>query len=198
MTEKLISYFETSLLVKVKPLHFTNFAASDELGRSIFNKTFEARTTLFAGNREVPVTQRTKWIPLDLASDLRHVLSNDGTLCFSSAAAATIGAFSPPIYEIYKVGVEPYWNEGLNLLEPFGLDAVVIPHFDNAEGGNYDTSCCYLGRRRLTLMESELPEHVGTLGVDEHTALILDFKEDSLRVLGRSNGYWRCGAPPVF
>ena len=30
-----------------------------------------------------------------------------------------------------------------------GLDAVVIPHFDNAEGGNHDTRFCYLGERRL-------------------------------------------------
>jgi hypothetical protein len=40
-------------------------------------------------------------------------------------------------------------------------------------------------------METMLPENTATLGVDEHTAVILDGGDDTLRVLGRSNGYWR-------
>jgi hypothetical protein len=122
---------------------------------------------------------------------LKQILANDGTLCFSSAAVATLGLFSPPVYEIYKVGSAPYWNPGLNLLADFGLNCVVIPHFDNAEGANYDTSCCYLGKRRLALMEHELPLGTATLGVDEHTALVFNFADDTVQVLGRSNGYWR-------
>jgi hypothetical protein len=73
----------------------------------------------------------------------------------------------------------------------FGLNCVVIPHYDNQEGGNYDTSRCYLGERRLALMEKELPPGVATLGVDEHTALLLDLESDTLQVLGKSHGYWR-------
>jgi hypothetical protein len=34
---------------------------------------------------------------------------------------------------------------------------------------------------------------VATLGVDEHTALILDFESDTLSVRGRGNAYWRLG-----
>ena len=30
----------------------------------------------------------------------------------------------------------------------------VIPHFDNAEGGNHDTRFCYLGERRLAVLEA--------------------------------------------
>ena len=30
-----------------------------------------------------------------------------------------------------------------------GLPAVVVPHYDNAEGGHHDTRFCYLGERRL-------------------------------------------------
>jgi hypothetical protein len=68
-----------------------------------------------------------------------------------------------------------------------------VPHFDNAEGGKYDTSRCYLGERRLALLESELPEGVATLGVDEHTVLVIDLEGETVRVLGKSHGYWRLG-----
>jgi hypothetical protein len=68
---------------------------------------------------------------------------------------------------------------------------VVIPHFDNNEGGNYDTRFCYLGEPRLLELESQLSDGVATLGVDEHTAVILDFAHNTLRVKGRANGYWR-------
>jgi hypothetical protein len=190
MTEKLASYFRTSLHISLEPLHFASYDASDDLTRSIFKQRVREANFVFAGPGS-PSYAVQQWIPLDIASDLQHVLANNGTLCFSSAAVATLGAFSPPVYEIYKVGTAPYWNPGLNLLANYGLNCVVIPHFDNAEGANYDTSCCYLGKRRLELMEHELPSGTATLGVDEHTALLFDFGNDTVRVLGRSNGYWR-------
>jgi hypothetical protein len=190
MTEKLVSYFQTSLHISLEPLHFASYDTSDDLTRSIFKQQVRDANFVFAGPGS-PSYAVQHWLPLDIVSDLQQVLANDGTLCFSSAAVATLGAFSPPVYEIYKVGSAPYWNPGLNLLANYGLDCVVIPHFDNAEGSNYDTSCCYLGKRRLELMERELPSGTATLGVDEHTALIFDFGNDTLRVLGRSNGYWR-------
>ena len=31
-----------------------------------------------------------------------------------------------------------------------GMPAVVVPHYDNAEGGHHDTRFCYLGERRLS------------------------------------------------
>ena len=55
-----------------------------------------------------------------------------------------------PVYEIYKVGEEPRWLDGLDLLgAATGLRAAVVPHYDNAEGGNHDTRFCYMGERRL-------------------------------------------------
>jgi hypothetical protein len=50
----------------------------------------------------------------------------------------------------------------------------VVPHYDNAEGGNHDTRFCYMGERRLRVLEALLPEDVFVLGVDSHTALLLD------------------------
>jgi cyanophycinase-like exopeptidase len=190
MTEKLVNYFETSLHATFTPLHFPSFEGASEIERAVFKQNVGEANYAFAGPGS-PSYAIHQWLPLKLSADLGAVIDEGGTLCFSSAAAATLGAFSPPIYEIYKVGAGPYWNEGLDLLAPFGLRCVVIPHFDNKEGANYDTSCCYLGLRRLELMERQLPDGVATLGVDEHTALLFDFDADTVRVLGRSNGYWR-------
>ena len=59
-----------------------------------------------------------------------------------------------------------------------------MPHYDNAEGGNHDTRFCYMGERRLAVLEAELPADVFILGVDGHTALVLDLDEGSASVLG--------------
>ena len=61
----------------------------------------------------------------------------------------------------------------------------VIPHYDNAEGGTHDTRFCYLGERRLALMEASLPADAAVLGVDEHTALVLDLVAGTAEVTGR-------------
>ncbi len=190
MTEKLLNYFQTSLHVSFAPLHLTSFERSSELERTIFKQQVRGATYVFAGPGS-PSYAMAQWTPLGFIDDLNEVLLGGGTLCFSSAAAATVGAFCPPIYEIYKVGAATYWLEGLNVMAAIGLNCVVIPHYDNQEGGNYDTSRCYLGERRLALMEKELPPGMATLGVDEHTALIIDLESDSIQVLGKSHGYWR-------
>ena len=67
----------------------------------------------------------------------------------------------------------------------FGAHCVVVPHFDNAEGGTHDTRFCYMGERRLAVMEELLPADAGVLGVDEHTALVFDLDAGDLTVTGR-------------
>jgi len=190
MSQKLEEYFKVSLNTELTTLHFTNFEKSNELERTLFKQQVRQANYVFAGPGS-PSYALAQWTPLDLGSDLLSVLEADGTLCISSAAALTLGAFTAPIYEVYKVGVEPYWLAGLDILAAYGLNCVVIPHFDNNEGENYDTRYCYLGEPRLRFLEHLLPDGVSTLGVDEHTALIFDFSNDSLRVQGRANGYWR-------
>ena len=103
----------------------------------------------------------------------------------ASAAAATAGLAAVPVYEIYKVGEPPHWLPGLDLLAAAGLRVAVIPHYDNAEGGTHDTRFCYLGERRLAVMERELPADAAVLGVDEHTAVIFDLVADTAEVRGR-------------
>lgn len=105
---------------------------------------------------------------------LRERLAAGAHIVFASAAAITVGRFALPVYEIYKVGEEPHWVEGLNLLKEYELDVVVIPHWNNAEGGTHDTRFCYLGAPRLERLENALPDSSVILGIDEHTACTFD------------------------
>jgi hypothetical protein len=90
------------------------------------------------------------------------------------------------VYEIYKAGEPPRWLPGTDVLGSLtGLRAAVVPHYDNAEGATHDTRFCYLGEPRLAAMEEQLPDDVGVLGVDEHTALWFDLAAGTARVLGR-------------
>ena len=126
-----------------------------------------------------------QWAGTSMPAALRDLVARGGTLVMGSAAAVTVGRYTVPVYEIYKVGVDPYWEEGLDLLGALtGISAAVIPHYDNREGGRHDTRFCYLGAERLRRLEEDLPDDVGVLGVDEHTAVIIDIDERSARVLG--------------
>ncbi len=126
------------------------------------------------------------WDSSRLPDVLGSKLTAGGCVAFASAAALTLGVVTVPVYEIYKVGTTPYWAAGLDLLAQIGLRAAVIPHYDNAEGGTHDTRFCYLGERRLRLLESMLQTDTVVLGVDEHTAVLFDLDADTVTVLGRA------------
>jgi hypothetical protein len=125
-----------------------------------------------------------KWTSTVVPSLLNEMLSHGGGLTFSSAAALTLGVSTVPVYEIYKVGEDPYWLTGLDLMSALGIRAAVIPHYNNAEGGTHDTRFCYLGERRLAYLEQELPDGAFVLGVDEHTAITFDLDEDAGTIVG--------------
>lgn len=125
------------------------------------------------------------WRGTDLPEALREKLRSGGCVVFSSAAACTLGVVALPVYEIYKVGEEVRWLEGIDVLAAIGVRAAVIPHFDNREGGTHDTRYCYMGERRLRILEEMLPDDVYVLGVDEHTACIVDVDAETVTVRGR-------------
>lgn len=139
---------------------------------------------LFAGPGS-PTYALRHWRDTPLVPALLDVARRGGTLVFGSAAAVTAGTHAVPVYEIYKVGAEPTWETGLDLLGALtGLSAAVVPHYDNAEGRNYDTRFCFLGENRLSALESQLPDDVGVLGIDEHTAAVIDVDARTLSVNG--------------
>ena len=190
MTQKLVDYFKVSLQTDLKPLSFTNYEESSGVERELFRQSVRDSTYVFAGPGS-PTYALSQWKGLYFEEDLFEVLANGGSVCFSSAAALTLGAFTAPIYEIYKAGSPLYWLEGLNLMGLIGLNCVIIPHFNNNEGENYDTSCCYLGKSRLDELEKLLPPETAILGIDEHTAVILDLGEQTIAVSGKGSAYWQ-------
>ena len=140
---------------------------------------------MFAGPGS-PSYALAHWQAGPVAAALRdRVLAGHGMTVLASAAAATAGRFTVPVYEIYKAGGALRWLAGLDLLGPLGLNVAVIPHYDNAEGGRYDTRYCYLGERRLAVMERELPADAAVLGVDEHTAVLIDLRAERIEIRGR-------------
>jgi hypothetical protein len=72
----------------------------------------------------------------------------------------------------------------MDILGQLGFPLVVVPHWNNAEGGTFDTRFCFMGEPRFRELEASLPGDVGILGLDEHTACILDFQQAEARVRG--------------
>ena len=120
---------------------------------------------------------------------LRYVIERHrqgAYLCMASAAALAIAAKVIPVYEVFKVGDDPHWVDGLNLLGPYGMELAIVPHWNNAEGGDeLDTSRCFIGRARMDELRRQLPASTRILGIDEHTAVIFDFEQTCCLVLGK-------------
>lgn len=126
-----------------------------------------------------------------LAWDVLQARHRLGTsLVLASAATIAAGAFALPVYEIYKVGEDPHWVNGLDLLAPFGLNLVLIPHWNNNDGGaELDTSRCFMGRARFESLLAMLPPGLTVLGVDEVTAVTLEFEARGCRVAGKGSAH---------
>lgn len=124
------------------------------------------------------------WRPTPIPEILVKRVEEGGCLVAASAAALTVGRCTLPVYEIYKVGQDLHWLEGMDLLGRFGLDVVVVPHWNNAEGGNHDTRFCYMGEPRFRKLESLLPEGSSVLGLDEHTACLIDLEKEEVVIRG--------------
>ena len=187
LAQQTIKYFSDSVSRDVAVAGLTRTDTGDvAVIESAISRVRDA-SWVFAGPGS-PTFALDQWRRSDLPDVLReklHPAGPGGALVFSSAAALTLGVATVPVYEIYKVGMDPWWEPGLDLLSEIGINAAVIPHYDNAEGGNHDTRFCYLGERRLTMLEPELPGEAFVLGIDEHTGIIIDLDADSAEVVGK-------------
>ena len=116
----------------------------------------------------------------------RHRLG--ATLIFASAATISVGAHALPVYEVYKVGQDIHVVDGLNFFKDFGLHLSFIPHWNNADGGvDLDTSRCFVGMDRFAEWCRGVPDENTTVGLDEHTGIILDFEKGTCEVSGVSS-----------
>ena len=180
IAERVVEYFKQSVGT---PITVVSLDAADAFAASAALDAVRTASYVFSGPGS-PTYALGAWAGTEVPGLLRDTLREGGAVTFASAAALTLGCVTVPVYEIYKVGAEPSWLEGLDLLAEAGLRAAVIPHYNNAEGGTHDTRFCYLGERRLQVMESLLPDGAFVLGVDEHTGAVLDLDADTMEVVG--------------
>ncbi|MFM9136089.1 MAG: hypothetical protein ACKOT0_11800 [bacterium] len=183
LTDKILEYFRDSVGSSLDVVRWrSRDEAVTERERAL--ALLSRASWAFAGPGS-PTYALRQWEGTPIPGALRDLVDRGGTLVMGSAAAVTVGAYAVPVYEIYKVGIEPHWLEGLDLLGSLtGITAAVVPHYDNREGGRHDTRYCYLGEERLVRLEGALPEDIGVLGVDEHTAVILDRESRTATVQG--------------
>ena len=161
-------------------------ADGDVLAREAAYARIREAEFIFSGPGS-PSYALSQWSQSEIPTLFAEKLISGGALVVASAAALTLGRLTAPVYEIYKAGEDPYWLPGLDVLSAVGISAAVIPHWDNAEGTGHDTRYCFLGKRRLELLEREMPDDVFLLGVDEHTALVVDLGAGRAAVRGRGS-----------
>ena len=186
-----VTYFRESLQATITVTGLADGATSTDDGaeRGAFADerlvtTVRDARYVFAGPGSPSYALR-QWQGTAVPSLLVEKLLHGGCVVFASAAALTLGIATVPVYEIYKCGADPHWLEGLDVTSVAGIRAAVIPHYDNNEGGTHDTRFCYLGERRLSIMERDLPDGAFVLGVDEHTACTFDLDASTASVEGR-------------
>ena len=113
----------------------------------------------------------------------RHRLG--AALVLASAAAIAVSTVSLPVYEIYKVGEDLHWKEGLDFFAAYGLHLVFVPHWNNIDGGaELDTSHCFMGEERFSRLMAMLPAELTVVGLDEKTALLIDPESGHCQVVG--------------
>ena len=198
LTARTLGHFRDRVGRELGVATFRSAAAVGALGYEKALALLREAGWAYAGPGSPSYTLRT-WGGTPVPDLLARVVERGGVLTFSSAAALTLGVATVPVYEIYKVGEEPRWLEGLDLLGRLaGLRAALVPHWDNAEGGTHDTRFCYLGEARLHRLEAELPDGACVVGVDEHTALLLDLAAGAASVTGRGAVVVRVGGVEVL
>jgi cyanophycinase-like exopeptidase len=156
----------------------------DPVAREDAYATIRDASFVFSGPGSPSYAVRT-WSQSEIPGLFADKLSGGGALVLASAAALAVGRFTVPVYEIYKAGADPHWLAGLDVLSVLGISAAVLPHWDNAEGPGHDTRYAFIGEQRLLELERQLPDDVVILGIDEHTALLLDIDAGTASVMGR-------------
>ncbi len=106
----------------------------------------------------------------------------------ASAASIAFGKVVLPVYELYFAGEDLHWDEGLDFFSRWGLNLSFITHFNNTEGGrDVDTRYAYMGKRRFTKLLDIIPLRTNLVGIDEHTALIINLTTMKGYVMGKGN-----------
>jgi hypothetical protein len=184
LAARAVEYFATSVNLNLQVAGLGRMIGADPLDVERGLRMVADADFVFAGPGSPSYALR-QWLGSAVSDLLAAKLRTGGTVTFASAAALTLGCRTLPVYEVYKAGMEPHWLEGLDVLSTIGVSAAVVPHYNNAEGGHHDTRFCYMGERRLSELERALPDGAWVLGIDEHTAVVVDLDRGDVRVEGK-------------
>jgi hypothetical protein len=183
LASRAVDYFKRQVLQRMEVASYKSAAvAKSDQADVVFGQLNKAGYLLIGPGSPTYTVRQLKGSPV--TTMLGAMVTRGGSLVAASAAALSVGVYTLPVYEIYKVGEPVHWVEGLNILGNLGLDLVVIPHWNNAEGGNHDTRFCYMGEKRFRTLEAMLPSGTTILGIDEHTVCILDFATENAVIDG--------------
>lgn len=179
-----VTYFRQHVGCEIGLASFRHSEQATPLETERFLARLSEANYVFAGPGSPSYALR-HWRNTGVRDRLAEKVDHGGCVAFASAAGIGLGAYALPVYEIYKVGQDPSWIAGLDLLGQIGVRCAVIPHYNNQEGGTHDTRFCYMGEERLRRLEALLPDDVLILGIDEYTACIIDVEAQSVSVRGR-------------
>jgi cyanophycinase-like exopeptidase len=179
---KAIDYFKRRVGHNLRIASFKSAESSSASAEQAFDQMRRADFLLVGPGS--PTYALNQWQNSPVPDILNLRVNAGGCLVAASAAALTVGRLTLPVYEIYKVGAAVHWVDGLDLLGRVGMDLAVIPHWNNAEGGNHDTRFCFMGADRLDRLMDHMPRSTRILGLDEHTALIIDLARSHATIEG--------------
>src|SRR2546421_4044660 len=183
LTARIIAYFREHVGSEIRVASLRHSGRATALEIEQFMSSIDGADYVFAGPGS-PTYALRHWRAPSVRGPLIEKLKRGGCVAFASAAAIGLGAYALPVYEIYKVGEDPSWAEGLDVLGAIGVRCAVVPHYNNREGGTHDTRFCWMGEPRLRLLESMLPDDVVILGIDEYTACIIDVDTQTVTIRG--------------
>mgnify|MGYP003735232043 CR=1 FL=1 len=115
LTEKAQQFFRESVGREVDVVTFRKAPAPDLTAHAVEMARLRAADWIFAGPGSPSYALRT-WAGSAVPEALHARLRDGGAVTFASAAALTLGALTIPVYEVYKVGDDPYWLEGLDVV----------------------------------------------------------------------------------
>ncbi len=171
ITAKAVEYYHHRLQtdLRVASYRHARSASMADVARAVAE--IRAANYIFAGPGS-PTYALEHWRGSPVWEAIVERFHQGAHLLFASAASITLGCYALPVYEIYKAGRDPYWEQGLDILGCFGVRIAVVPHFnDNSGGENYDSRFCYMGAFRFDALQAQLPADTAIIGIDEYTSL---------------------------
>lgn len=184
ISQRAVEYFATHFGLTLDTISFPTAHYPTPIEMEAVLAKLRRANYLFAGPGSPTYAVRS-WRNTAVFETMAGKLAFGSHLVLASAAVTAMGRFTLPVYEIYKVGLELHWTDGLDLLGRYGLDLAVVPHWNNSSGETHDTSRCFMGEARLRKLEQMLPPTLVILGIDEFTACVMEPAGQCCRVFGQ-------------